>query len=109
MMILDWLSRLFKRASKSPDDPLADLSVIEQNDLAAIPPIPPGQCWATWPVYSPFGDEKQATVQILEEHCRRKRLRYILDQRMAQVKKGASIGRVTISAKAPKGFEEAVQ
>ena len=106
-----WFLSLFR--NPPPSDPLADLCEAEREDLlrhdSLISSIPPGQCWATWDVASPFGNHKQAVVQILSQHCRRTRLRYILGQREAQRRQGAKLSWVLVSVKVPLGYEEAVQ
>ena len=107
--ILTWLGIL----QPVPPDPLVDLCESELEDLllhdSLISSIPPGQCWATWDVAPPFGAHKQAVVQILSQHCRRTRLRYILAQRDRQRNQGCKLSWVLVSVKVPLGYEEAVQ
>lgn len=99
------LRSLFEPPLPAFANPLAGISQAQADDRVGIPPLP-DKGWATWDVTSPFGAVKPAVVQILREHCKRRRLRYILDLREAQRSKGAALSPVSITRQVPLGFEE---
>lgn len=107
--MFEFIRRLFAPRSPEPPNPLADLSVDEQQDLANLPPLLPG--WLTWTVVNGDNLRNPAVVQILpghvkSEHCRRTRLRYILTQRENQRRAGCVLSDPVFSTDTPLGFEE---